>query len=178
MFQFRTISTDELGSDCATQLVLLFMAAWPDGGFTGDDTAHAMGGRHFIAESDGRIVAHAAVVERRLEVDGRPLNTGYVEGVATLPSWQGRGLATRLMTDVSAWIRERYELGALSAAEPRLYARLGWKSWGGRLGVRTVSGIVPSDPEDERVMVLATRTTPPMTMRELLTCDRRRGDAW
>jgi aminoglycoside 2'-N-acetyltransferase I len=181
MFQFRTASTEDLGPDGVIQLVLLFLAAWPDGGFTGDDTNHAMGGRHFIAESDGRIVAHAAVVGRRLEADGRPLNTGYVEAVATLPTWQGRGLATRLMTDVSTWIRGRYELGALSAAEPRLYARLGWASWGGPLGIRTTTGIVRSNPDDERVMILrtpTTPTTPPLTMRETLTCDKRRGDSW
>jgi aminoglycoside 2'-N-acetyltransferase I len=178
MFQFRTVSTEQLGPEGVIQLVLLFTAAWPDGGFTGDDTNHALGGRHFIAEFDGLIVAHAAVVERRLEADGRPLSTGYVEAVATLPTWQGRGLATRLMTDASTWIRGRYELGALSAAAPQLYGRLGWRSWGGPLGVRTVTGIVRSDPDEERLMVLLTPTTPQLTMREMLTCDKRRGDSW
>lgn len=176
MLTFHTLSTESLGPDGATLLVPLFMAAWPDGGFTGDDTAHAMGGRHFIAAADGLIVAHAAVVPRVLEADGRLLATGYVEGVATLPDWRGRGLASRLMSDASAFIREECELGALSAARPQLFARLGWVPWGGRLGVRTVAGLVPSDPAEERVMTLRTPATPRIAAHALLTCDDRGGD--
>jgi aminoglycoside 2'-N-acetyltransferase I len=178
MFRILTITTDELGAVGATQLLMLFMAAWPDGGFTGDDFAHAMGGRHYIAESDGRIVAHAALIERRLEADTKPLRTGYVEGVATLPEWQGRGLATRLMTDLSSYIRENFELGALSASDPRLYARLGWLPWEGQLAIRTPTGLVPSDPAEENIMILRTVLTPRLPMRPTLTCDRRRGDSW
>ena len=178
MFEFSVVSTEELGTAGAQQLLLLFIAAWPDGGFTGDDFAHAMGGRHYIAQFEGRIVSHASVVERRLEADGRPLRTGYVEAVATEPAWQGRGLATRIMTDVSAHIREHFELGALSTGNPGLYARLGWLPWDGPLAVRTITGLVPSDQTEEGVMMLRTVLTPRLPNRATLTCDKRTGDSW
>lgn len=174
----REATTDELGAAGLAQVLDLCRACWPDGSFSADDLAHASGGRHFLAEVGGRIVAHAAVVERRLEVDGRPLRAGYVEAVATLPAWRRQGIATRLMTAANRWIAARYEVGALSAAAPRLYERAGWEPWAGPLGVRTRDGVVASDPEAEQVMVLRTPATPPLTLREALTCEERAGDAW
>src|SRR4051812_23727476 len=42
-----------------------------------DDAEHAEGGVRVIAFEGAAPVAHAAVVARRLEVDGRPFHTGY-----------------------------------------------------------------------------------------------------
>ena len=53
---------------------------------------------HAIVEEDGVIVAHGAVVQRRLLHGGRALRTGYVEGVAVRPDRQRRGLGAALMT--------------------------------------------------------------------------------
>jgi len=52
---------------------------------TDDDWDHAIGGVHFVLDLHGAPITHASVVERELEVDGRPLRTGYVEAVATAP---------------------------------------------------------------------------------------------
>ena len=41
----------------------------------------------------GAVAAHAAVVDRTLEWDGRPLRTGCVEAVATLPDGRERDTA-------------------------------------------------------------------------------------
>ncbi|HSG85259.1 MAG TPA: GNAT family N-acetyltransferase [Candidatus Limnocylindrales bacterium] len=91
----------------------MFDEAWPDGSFSDDDMAHAMGGRHWLVEVDGRIVSHTAVVERVLEVEGRPLRTGYVEAVATAPGWRGLGFGSRVVTAANAFIAATFELGAL-----------------------------------------------------------------
>ena len=175
---YRACSTGELGPAGLAQLLDLFGAAWPDGDFSPQDMEHACGGRHFLALVDGRIVAHASVVERALEVDGRPLRTGYVEAVATLPAWQRRGIASRLMESAAVHLRESFELGALSTGIPELYERLGWRRWEGELLVRTAAGPVPCVKEDEGVMAIATPATPPLTLRETLSCEWRPGDAW
>jgi aminoglycoside 2'-N-acetyltransferase I len=175
---YRAASSDELGAAGLAQLLDLFAAAWPDGDFSPDDLAHAMGGRHFLAETDGRIVGHASVVERVLEVDGRSLRTGYLEAVATLPVWRRQGIATRLVEEAAAHVCATFELGALSTGVPDFYGRVGWRSWEGELFVWTAGGPQPCDRDEEGVMVLTTPATPQLTLRETLTCEWRPGDAW
>jgi aminoglycoside 2'-N-acetyltransferase I len=175
---YRAATTDELGAGTLAQLLDLFAVAWPDGDFSAEDLAHALGGQHLLAEIEGRVVGHVAVVERSLEVDGRPLRTGYVEAVATLPAWRGRGIATRLLGDAGVHIRAAFELGALSTGLPAFYERLGWRSWEGELAVRMADGQQSCDRDEEGVMVLVTPATPPLTLRETLACEWRPGDAW
>ncbi len=156
----------------------LFVACWPADEFTADDLDHAIGGVHWVAEADGRIVAHASVVERRLEAGGRPIRTGYVEAVATLPAWRGRGIATRLMEPAGEHIRAGFELGALSTDVHGLYERLGWERWHGPTFVRAADGPVRTEDEDDGIMVLRTSRTPTLTLAEPLSCEWRAGDAW
>jgi len=179
---FRECATDDLGAARLAQLLDLCRACWPDGEFTTDDLDHALGGRHFLAEADGRVVSHVAVVPRTLEVDGRPVRAGYVEAVATLPRVRQQGLATRLMTDAGRHIEAAYELGALSTDRPSFYERLGWRRWAGETWVRERDGVLTrTADEDAGIMVLATpltSITPPLTLREQLTCASRPGDVW
>jgi aminoglycoside 2'-N-acetyltransferase I len=162
--------------------------------FTEDDWRHALGGQHFLLEPGGRavrepgdgggpepagrILAHAAVVERELHVGGRPLRTGYVEAVATDPGRQGTGLGTRVMLAVNAYIRERFELGALGTGSHRFYERLGWLRWRGPSSVRTDQGARPTPDEDGYLMVLATPASPPLDPRAAISCEWRPGDVW
>ncbi|MDQ6682473.1 MAG: GNAT family N-acetyltransferase, partial [Chloroflexota bacterium] len=105
---------------------LLDAAFGPDDGerFGEDDWQHALGGTHFLLEVGDEIVTHATVVERTLEIDGRPLRTGYVEAVATAPNRQGAGFGSSVMAEVTADIRDRFELGALGTGRHRFYERL------------------------------------------------------
>src|SRR5664280_2533818 len=80
------VPTEALTSAQVSAIRVLLWAAFGDDedeAMTEDDWQHALGGSHFLLELDGEIVAHASVVERELDVDGRPLRTGYVEAVAT-----------------------------------------------------------------------------------------------
>jgi aminoglycoside 2'-N-acetyltransferase I len=63
----------------------------PDEAFNDDDWQHALGGTHVVLDVDGEILAHASVVERRLQIGELGLRTGYVEAVATSPARQGEG---------------------------------------------------------------------------------------
>lgn len=146
--------------------------------FTESDWDHAVGGVHFALDLDGEIVAHASVVERDIRVGGRPLRTGYVEAVATAPGRQGVGVGSFLMADVTSWIRERFELGALGTGRFHFYERLGWERWAGPSAVRTPGGTRPTPDEDGYILVLRTSCTPPFELAGPISCDWRSGDVW
>lgn len=149
------------------------------GDFTDDDWQHALGGWHALIEEAGAIVAHAAVVERRLEIGGRVVSAGYVEAVAVPTSRQRSGLGSSVMRAINAIIRERFELGALSSGEWGFYERLGWERWRGPTYVRRADGqIVRTPDEDDGVMVLRTERSGPLDLREPIACDERPGDSW
>lgn len=158
----------------------LLWAAFPNGeeGFTEDDWDHSLGGMHFVLELDGAIVGHASVVERELHVDGRPLRTGYVEAVATVPDRQGRGLGSIVMRDVTDYVRERFELGALGTGRVSFYERLGWQPWKGPTSVRTADGSQRTPEDDGYVLVLPTPTSPQLDLTAPINCDWRPGDVW
>ena len=134
---------------------------------------------HFVVAEAGVVVAHAAVVDRTLEWDGRPLRTGYVEAVATLPERQGQGLGSAVMRAVTAFLDDRYELGALNTATPEFYAQLGWVPWPGRTGVRRPEGVRLTPDEYGKVFVRLSEASPDLHQDGLLVCDGRRpGDPW
>lgn len=146
--------------------------------FTDADWDHAVGGVHFVLDLDGEIVAHASVVEREIQIGERPLKTGYVEAVATATEHQGRGLGSVLMADVTAWIRERFELGTLGTGQHHFYERLGWQIWAGPSAVRTPDGERPTPDEDGYILVLRTPASPPFELTEPISCDWRPGAVW
>lgn len=174
----RRVRTSDLVAADLAQLLDLFRASWPGGDFSTDDIAHAMGGVHWLAAGGGRIVGHASVVPRLLEADGVPLATGYVEAVATHPDWRRRGVARRLMTEANAHIAGTFDLGALSTDVHPVYAGVGWERWHGPTFVRTDARLVRTEDEDDGVMILRTRRTPPLSGTEALSCEWRPGDAW
>jgi aminoglycoside 2'-N-acetyltransferase I len=174
----RTVATPDLAPADLARLLDLFHACWPEGEFTADDVAHAMGGVHWLAEAGVRIVGHASLVPRELEVAGRRLATGYVEAVATHPDLWRQGIATRLMTLVGDYVREQYELGALSTDVHALYARLGWERWRGPTWVRTGDGLLRTEDDDGGIMILRTARTLDLPAAGALSCEWRPGDPW
>jgi aminoglycoside 2'-N-acetyltransferase I len=179
----RRLLTDELSDDDVRQLRALLVAAFddpdePDEAFSEEDWQHGLGGTHVIADLDGRIVAHASVVERELRVGGRPIRTGYVEAVATARAEQGRGFGTAVMEEIDAIVRDGYELGALGTGAHHFYERLGWQVWPGPTAVRTLSGEQRTADDDGNILVLRTPTTPPLDEEATISCDWRPGDVW
>ncbi len=151
------------------------------GGFTEDDWLHSVGGTHFLLEDEadnGRIVGHAAVVERQLHVGGRPLRTGYVEAVAIEPERQRQGLGSALMAAVDAHVDAGFELGALGTGSQAFYERLGWQIWLGHAFVRMDAGDQPTPDEDGYILVRPTPHSPPLRLTDPISCEWRPGDAW
>jgi aminoglycoside 2'-N-acetyltransferase I len=168
-----------------------------EGDFTEDDWQHALGGWHAIIADAARVVAHAAVVARRLFVSGqwgqspspetgpvpvpssRGLRAGYVEAVAVRPSLQRRGLGTAVMMSITDLVRQHFELGALSSGEWGFYERLGWERWRGPTFVLTPDGQRRRSAEDDDgIMVLRCQPTGDVDVTMEITCEVRTGDSW
>ena len=179
MLLLRSASTPELSDLELTELRLLLHLAF-DGEFSDDDWDHTLGGQHFLASSDGVIVAHASAVPRELHVGERPVATGYVEGMAVAEEHRRHGYGHKVMEQLGRFLGPRFELGALSAAERyhAFYRRLGWELWGGPTAV-IVDGAAQRTPEeDETVMVLETPATGHLDRQATLACPWRAGDVW
>jgi len=179
--RLRRLTTEELTPGELADIRALLEAAFgpkPDDRFSETDWAHVLPGKHFIVELGGQMVAFASVAERPIEVDGRPFRTGYVEAVATAPVQQGRGLGTRVMSEVSAFIKANFELGALGTGAHHFYERLGWQTWQGPSFVRTADGLMPTSDQDGYIMVLLTGPSADLDVTKPISCDWRPGDAW
>lgn len=177
----RRVTTGELRPDEVHAIRAILDAAFGDDQderFTDEDWEHALGGLHVIIEIDGQIVSHAAVVTRDLAIAGRHLQTGYVEAVATAPTFEGRGHGTTVMRAIGAAIADRYELGALGTGRHAFYERLGWQTWRGPSSVRTVEGERATPDDDGFILVLATPRTPPLDLTAPISCEWRPGDVW
>ena len=170
-------TTGEASSERLTRIRRLLDLAFA-GRLTDDDWEHALGGRHVIVEIDGELVAHGAVVERRLEVGERELRTGYVEAVATHPAHRRRGHGSRAMAELARIIRRDFEMGALSTGAHGFYARHGWERWRGPTWVRDGERRLRSADEDDGIMVLRFGPSAGVELTAPITCRARSGDDW
>jgi aminoglycoside 2'-N-acetyltransferase I len=179
MAELRSVATTELSSAELAALRRLLEQAF-DGRFGEDDWRHTVGGRHLLAVEAGEVVAHAAVVARTLVAGGRPLRTGYVEGVATRSDRRRQGLAVAVMREADRVIRQGYQLGALSDGSglQGFYQRLGWERWQGPTFVATADGPLRTAEDDDSVLVVRTPTTGDLDLAAPLVCDWRPGDVW
>lgn len=173
----RLLRTDELTDADQAALRSMLDAAFR-GRFDDHDWDHALGGWHALTHEDGRVVAHAAVVERVLEVGDRSFRTGYVEAVATAPDRQGEGFGDRVASAVTRIVRESFELGGLSTAHHAFYERLGWERWQGPTYVRDGDDMIRSEDEDDGVMVLRFGPSEAIDLTAPIRCETRPGDDW
>jgi aminoglycoside 2'-N-acetyltransferase I len=184
-----TLRTGDVPPAVLAQAHDLMWRAFDD--FTDDDWDHGIGGWHVIAvehpgggasEPSGAgepvVVAHAAVVERSIEVDGKPYRTGYVENVATEPERNGEGIGTLVIARIGELVREGYEMGALGTGAHHFYERLGWERWQGPSYVRRAGGLDRSEDEDDGIMVLRFGPSSGIDLRAATSCSERPGDDW
>lgn len=140
-------------------------------------------GLHVMAQSGGRLVAHAMIVDRPLYLENETdvsLDAGYVENVATSPDFERRGAASAVMAEVARILDEAYELGALATERIGFYARLGWEPWAGPTWVRLADGQrVRSLVHDGQIMFLRTSRTPRgLDPVGAIAVDWRPGGSW
>jgi aminoglycoside 2'-N-acetyltransferase I len=173
----RLVHTSDLDIDTLRNARRLLDDAY-GGEFTDADWDHSLGGMHAIVVHRGALVAHAAVIQRRLLYGGAALRCGYVEGVAVREDWRGQGLGSAVMDAAEQVIRGAYRVGALSASGPgeRLYRPRGWLKWRGPTSAIGANGPIPTPGEDGGVYVLPVDVD--MDPDGELACDWRDGDVW
>lgn len=177
MSELVVVPTQALAPTTIGQLRTLFDAAF-DGDYGDDDWDHSVGGHHIMVTDEEGPLAHAAVVERTIEVDGVPWRSGYVESVATRPDRQGRGHGSAVMGRANELIRAGSELGVLATGAHRFYHRLGWNLWVGPTFVRTGGDLVRSRDADGAIMVLRFGRSSDLKLSGPIACEGRPGDDW
>ncbi len=100
---------------------------------------------------EGRLVGRVGILERRISVGQELLRVGGICGVVTVPEYRDRGIASALLNESVAFIKNRLSLPfALLTYNLRLevfYERLGWRMVDGPTvftqpdGARTCKGL-------------------------------------
>ena len=173
----RLVHTSDLDGETLQNARRMLDEAYA-GEFSDTDWEHTLGGMHAVIVHRGALIAHAAVVQRRLIYRGTALRCGYVEGVAVREDWRGQGLGNAIMDAAEQVIRGAYQLGALSASGTgeRLYRPRGWVCWRGPTSVLGPEGMVPTPGDDGSVFALPVGVE--LNPDSELACDWRDGDVW
>jgi GNAT superfamily N-acetyltransferase len=179
--RLRTAQTDELEPERFDELTRLCEAAFEEP--FGPVWDRVGPGLHVMAEMDGRVVAHAMIVDRPIHVGDldapEALDAGYVENVATAPSAQGNGYGAAVMREIGRIIGEEYALGALATGRNAFYERFGWETWRGPSWVRMPDGErVRTPDEDGEIMVLRTARTADLRLDQPIAIDWRPEEPW
>lgn len=184
MYTARLVHTSDLDGETREGARRMVVDAF-DGSevdFTDADWEHALGGMHALIQHHGALIAHGAVVQRRMLHAGYPLRCGYLEAVAVREDWRGRGLATAVLDALEQVLRGAYQLGALSASEAGrpLYVARGWLPWRGPTAVLTPDGLVRTPDDDGTLYVLPIALPGGVGLDTAgeIACDFRAGDVW
>ena len=171
------LATEELTPEQRSSIIDVCVAAHDNEDFHNLFTYIPSGGRHFLAYRGRELVSHAVVTTRWVQPEGvRELKTAFVDAVATLPAYQGRGSASAAMRSLASGIDD-YEIACLQTDRPAFYERLGWKLWQGQLAGRSEDGLVPT-PDQRGVMVLRLPNTPPIDLDQQLTIECQPHRIW
>lgn len=175
----RVLATADLTRDERSAIRRMIDLAFA-GGFDDEDWDHALGGLHVLATAGDQVVAHAAVVQRRLLHGPRAWRCGYLEAVAVHPRWRGQGFAAAVLTEAERVVDHGYDLGALSAsaAGRGLYLRRGWLPWQGPTFTLGPDGPRRTAEDDDSTFVRVVPGGADLHLTGALTCDWRDGDVW
>jgi aminoglycoside 2'-N-acetyltransferase I len=173
----RLVHTADLDGDTRDGARRMVIEAF-GGEFTDADWEHSLGGMHALICHHGALIAHGAVVQRRLHYRDAALRCGYVEAVAVREDWREQGLGGAVMDAVEQVVRGAYQLGALSAstAGQHMYVSRGWLPWRGPTSVLTPGGVTRTPDDDGSLFVLP--ITVDLDTAAEITCDWRDGDVW
>jgi len=83
----------------------------------------------YMQDDDGKVVAHASVVDRTIRVGMTPLRIAGVQNVAVLPQCRGTGMSERIMNEaVAEAFRRVFDGGLLFcfAKLVKVYEACGW----------------------------------------------------
>lgn len=148
-----------------------------DQDFSDADWQHTFGGTRVIGFIDNKVMAHAALVARKIWLDDIAHQVGYLEGVAVLPKFQKQGFGSELLASVSDFASKNYQWSMLSSSEKYFYRKHGWQDYLGHSFVLIADKEIATPTEDEGLMYLAMgKHQIPSPMRAV--CEQRSGDYW
>lgn len=109
----------------------LYEHAWPGMGAR-SESARGWGMRWeestpFLVCEGERVLSHVGVLEMNLVVAGRPMRVGGIHAVVTHPDHRRRGYCRALMEEALAWCEGRFGTLLLTAGEPGIYERFGFR---------------------------------------------------
>lgn len=119
------------GKETADSILALEDTAWPrEPGENAFPSAPETYDTSFVLMEDGRAVCHVGVRKSVLRHRGREYLAYGLSEVVTLPGFQGRGLASRLIGEAARYIAAQpADISIFTCARERtaLYARGGWE---------------------------------------------------
>ncbi|QKW09380.1 GNAT family N-acetyltransferase [Streptomyces sp. NA04227] len=175
--QVTLAHTADLAADQLSGIRALLDTAF-EGEFDAQDWDHALGGLHVLLTGEDGLLAHGAVIQRRVRHAGRSLRVGYVEAVAVRPELHRSGHGGRIMAAAERVIDAAYELGALSASDAgaALYRSRGWQVWPGRIGALGPDGPLRLPDEEGSTFLREVPGGPQLDAEQGLFFDWRDGD--
>jgi aminoglycoside 2'-N-acetyltransferase I len=162
--------TEELNADTRAAIIHVCRTAHQE-----DDFIHLFSyipsdGIHVLAYREQELVGHGVVTTRWLQPEGLPvLRTAYVDAVATLPAYQGRGIGSTVMRYLAQLLAD-FEIACLETDRASFYAQLGWEAWRGPLAGRRASELLPT-PDQKGIMIFRLARTPPLDLDSLLVIE-------
>ena len=148
-----------------------------EGDFSEEDWKHTFGGMRFLGFLNDQLIAHGAVVPRKIEVDESDLIIGYVEGIAVAPTYWHKGYGSLLMAEITSYCLSEFSLSMLSTSEKGFYRKHGWSDFEGMSYVLKDGAEIRSEDEDQGLMYLSGLHQFTDYPRKVL-CEARDGDAW
>jgi aminoglycoside 2'-N-acetyltransferase I len=162
--------TEELNADTRAAIIHVCRTAHQE-----DDFIHLFSyipsdGIHVLAYREQELVGHGVVTTRWLQPEGLPvLRTAYVDAVATLPAYQGRGIGSTVMRYLAQLLAD-FEIACLETDRVSFYAQVGWEVWRGPLAGRRAAELLPT-PDQKGIMILRLARTPPLDLDSLLVIE-------
>ena len=176
--EVKSFETEELSADLRNAIVDVCVMAHQEEDFRNLFSYVPSGGRHFLAFQGEQLLSHAMVTTRWLQPEGHPLlKTAYIDAVATLPGYQGRGYGSTLMYYLAEGIDGEFVIGCLETDRVEFYERLGWELWRGPLAGRSEQGLIPT-PEQKGIMILRLSQTPDLDPGSTLTIECQAERIW
>ena len=162
--------TEELNAETRASIIQVCRTAHQEDDFTHLFSYIPSGGIHVLAYREHELVSHAVATTRWLQPEDLPLlRTAYVDAVATLPAYQGQGIASTLMRHLATVLSD-FEIACLETERVSFYARLGWEVWRGPLAGRRATELLPT-PDQKGIMILRLARTPPLDVESLLVIE-------
>jgi len=170
--------TEDLNPGTRAEIIQVCIDAHQEEDFKNLFTYAPTGGWHFLAYHADKLVSHAAVSTRWLQMEGQPLlKSAYIDAVATSPAYQGQGYGSALMRQLASDIDREYIIGCLETERETFYERLSWQTWRGPLAGRNEQGLIPT-PEQRGIMVLQLSRTPPLNLDAALSIECQDERIW